>query len=255
LTVQNTAGCILMIDILDIINSTYRKLRRPSELALPYQDAIDTINEIITKRKLDLTLTNQNTETKISDWIQPQNYSEISLPYDLLLPLRVERIDDSIYCGYQFGQGIEVPIVNYEVLDNAYSAVAFYGTPFKMAINRYLWGYWSTPGCYYALRIKYQPDFSSDAGIDDSADLPSFFTGFVSDEAVFTLIDRVDDNSPEWLAYVAAQNKKLPVLLADWEQRWQDFIKLRRGKKAIKTTMLDNQRNYGNNRFYGRRGF
>ncbi len=230
------------MDALSVTQKIYRRLRRPSDAALPYPDILDAVSEVIAKKKVDLNIySNDDSGNTTTGWITA-NGREVSLSNaNILIPLKVERENcDVCRCGYQ----TDVPIVDYDVLDRALGAVAFYGSPLKMALNSY--------GCYgHRYRITYQSDFTDQAEIDGSLDLPSYFAGMVADEATYQLIDQVDDQTEAWMNFVKVQNLKLPVLIAEWEEKWLKFCRHRRGKTTIKTTFWDNRRRNTGRRLRG----
>ncbi len=52
---------------LDIVRRVFERLRKPSDTALPYQTALNTVREVIAMKKLDLAMSDQNSLAATSD--------------------------------------------------------------------------------------------------------------------------------------------------------------------------------------------
>jgi hypothetical protein len=214
---------------LEIVQAVYKRLRMPADTALPYQTVLDIASGVIRKKKLDLSLSEQNAEARTSQWFRPHSTDfELSTATaelaDVLFPIRVER--RPIYGTYETGE--EVPIVNYQVLQNHHDTVAFYGTPIRMAFHN-TFDY--TAETEY--RVVYEEDFSRSLGLDNKLQLPAFFSEMVIDETVYKLLPLVEDNTDEWTLFF---NRMMPVVMEtikDWRFSWERFIRNTHGNRKV----------------------
>lgn len=216
-----------MIDGLAIVQKVYRRLRRPSDLALSYQHILDTIQEVIAQKKLDLSLSTQNSLAVTSDWFTVSS-TDFSMEeqglQDILLPIRAEyRASDSL-----LETGLSLPIVNYEVLNESRGAASFYGSPIRMALRENL-----ETVSQYQFRVIYEPDFADEIDTHSQIDLPNFFVGMIADEATYKLINLVEDNSPDWLMFKKEQRADLALQIADWRVQWDEYVKKFKGRATV----------------------
>lgn len=216
-----------MMDGLAIVQKIYRRLRRPSDLSLPYQTIIDTASEVIAQKKLDLALSEQNSLAITSNWFTV-NSTDFSLEdqglSDILLPVRVEyRPSDS-----ELETGTSLPIVNYEVLNESRYAASFYGEPLRMVLRENL-----ETVSQYQYRVIYEPDFTDEIDTNSKIELPNFFVGMIADESTYKLLNLVEDDSPEWASFKKEQREDLKLQIADWRRQWEKFVEKFKGKATV----------------------
>jgi hypothetical protein len=231
----------------DIVRRVYERLRKPSQQALPYQTVLSTIGEIVARKKLDLALSSQNSTATTSQWFTPTTADFVlqSVGLDgILLPVRVER--RSADSDYETGE--EVPIVNYEVLNTSLGAISFYGDPLRMVFRDEL---------DYITEQQYRVIYESDVDVNGVTlnsiiGLPDFFAGMVVVEAVWELIDLVEDTSDEWLAFYKMVGPKLESQILDKRNGWDRYVRMFKGKSAVpKRTFWDNRGGCSPPRFRG----
>lgn len=231
---------------LDIVNGVYRRLRRPDQNALPWQDALSVIRDVIARKKVDLALAEQNNIGVTSDWFTPTSQDTVlTSAVPILLPISLQRRA----VGSEWTSGVEVPIVNYEVLNtSAPGSAAFYGNPIRLVLlneSDYIAG--------QQYRLIYEPDFSDDFSVDGTTgtspalaramDLPVYFKELIELEAAWSLIDDVLDESPEWIGFKNAKPPKWAMDLQILRPKWDEYVRVFRGRARVpKRTMFDNLR-------------
>lgn len=225
-----------MANGLKIIQLSYENLRKPSDTALPYRTILNKISAVVKKRKLDLALSEQNSLGRVSDWFTPTESDFIlsSFAPNILFPIRVEwRGNDSTV-----GTGTEIPLVNYQVLNDSYGAASFYGSPLRMVFRDEF-----ATVQERQFRIAYETDFTDDIDTNQNIHLPEYFTDYVAAESSYLLMPLVEDNSVEFADFRKMQLNILQQDIADWGAKWRDFVRQFKGKSSVpKRTFLD--RNY-----------
>lgn len=232
---------------LDIVRRVYTRLRKPSQQALPYQTVLQTVSEVIARKKLDLALSSQNSLATTSEWFTPTaadfSLEELGLQDGVLLPIRVEtRGADS-----DIETGPDVPIVNYEVLNTSnVGAISFYGDPLRMVFRDTL-EYISEQ----QYRLVYESDFGDDVSLDSIVGLPAYFAGMVALEACWELIDLVEDSSPEWMEFYKMVSKKFEAQIVDKRKGWDEYVRMFKGRAQVpKRTFFDNRRTPVKTRYF-----
>lgn len=238
---------------LDIVNGVYRRLRRPDQNALPWQDVLSTVRDVVARKKLDLTLAEQNNAAITSDWFTPSSQDTVlTSEVPILLPIALERRS----VGSAWTSGAEVPIVNYEVLNSAAAgSAAFYGNPLRLVLlndSDYIGS--------QQYRLVYEPDFADDYSINDtggsaalSADngLPSYVKELIEIEAAWSLIDDVLDESPEWIGFKNSKEQKWALEIQALNQKWSEYVRIFRGRARVpKRTLFDNMRSAPRTRWF-----
>ena len=228
---------------LDITRRVYERLRKPDTESLPYQVIVNNAQDVIARKKLDLTLSAQNNFAVTSEWFGTSSndfaLTDVDANFEnIFLPIRVEvgNYEDLNAVG------CTIPIVNYEVFPNApNNVVSFYGNPMRMALNGY-----ANNDATRRFRITYEPDFENINGLKGEISLPAFFTGMIVSETMYMTVLTVEDNSPEWQMFVKQIMRQLEVEIADWRQQWAKFVKKFLGRgSVVKRTFLDNRRGRG----------
>lgn len=221
----------------DIVRRVYQRLRRPSQQSLPYQVVLQTVAEVIARKKLDLALSPQNSLATTSRWFTPASTDfalETKGMSGILLPIRVERRS----IGSDWETGEDVPIVNYEVLNTSLNgAISFYGDPVRMVFR---------DGVDYVTqqeyRVIYEADFEEEFNLRSILGLPAYFAGMVVLEAAWELSLLVDDSSPEWQAFLDRSEKRWATEIADKREGWAKFVRMFRGRATVpKRTFWTNQ--------------
>ncbi len=224
---------------IDIARRVYTRLRKPSQQALPWKTVMQTVGEVIARKKLDLALSQQNSLATTSAWFTPASVDfdleELGLEGGVLLPIRVETRG----VGSELESGDDVPIVNYEVLNTSnVGAISFYGDPLRIAFRDGL-DYISEQ----EYRLVYESDFSDEVGLDMVVGLPAFFASMVVLEAAYELLEVVEDTSPEWEAFFEMADKRWPVQIADKREGWDKYVRMFKGRAQVpKRTFFDNRR-------------
>lgn len=220
-----------------IVRDVYRRLRMPSQQALPYQTVLAAVRESVARKKLDLALSPQINLGQMSAWFTPSATDfDLSDPgLEVFLPTRIER--RAVGSDWEIGE--DVPIINYEVLDTSkVGAAAFYGDPMRIAFAHTL-DY--VTGQQY--RLVYEEDFPPTFVLGQDAALPNYFQGAVAIEAAYELLTQVNDESPEWEKYLELSLKQWPALIADKREGWDKYVKMFRGRaQTPKRTFFDNRR-------------
>lgn len=224
---------------LDIIRRVYARLRNPSQQALPWQTVRDAVRDAVALKRLDLALETHSSEGVVSDWFTAPStdflLSDVQLT-GILLPTRLER---------RYAQdtttlvGAEVPSVDYGIFSTAPAGrSSFYGDPLRLALN--------DSADYVAgqqYRLVYEPDFPSSFTTSTDAQMPNYFMGLVSLEAAYDVLDMVEDDSQEWMAFVDRMERKWPLEIVDRRRGWEQYARVFRGRAQVpKRTIWDNMR-------------
>lgn len=223
---------------LDITRRVLERLRRPSETALPFKTILRTVGEVVSIKKLDLALSEQNSLAVTSDWFTPSSndfeINEIGAD-NILLPVRMERRS----IGSEYETGDEQPIVNFEVLNTSQvGAVSFYGSPLRIAFRDSI-DYISEQ----EYRLIYETDFGDTTSLSGTIDLPSYFAAMIGAESAFQLVDLVEDESPEWQNFMKSVEPKWVAEITRWNDKWRDYVRKFKGKAEIPIrTFLQNRR-------------
>ena len=230
---------------LQLVQRIYRRLRMPSQQMLPYKVVLESVHEVIARKKLDLSLSEQNALAITSPWFTPSSadFDLEDLGLSVLLPIRIERkaLDS------EFETGEQVPIVNYEILDTSIvGAVSFYGDPLRMVFRDKL--DYITQQQY---RIIYESDFDETTSLAKVTGLPEFFAGMVVLEAAYELIELIDDTSPEWLNFVKMTSGRWETQIAINVTSWEKYVRKFKGRAQVpKRTYFQNRRDRIPTRFF-----
>lgn len=221
---------------LKIVQLVFENLRKPSETALRYQTILNKTSGVVKKKKLDLALSEQNTLAETSAWFTPSASDFVISDQisNVLLPIRVEwrGLDSDLETG------AEVPIVNYQILNDSYGAVSFYGNPLRMIFRDEL-----DTVTDRQFRMVYESDFSDTIGLANQIKLPDYFTEYVAALVTAVTLPLVEDNSPEYKEFVKLMLPILQQEIIEWEKSWREFVRKFRGKSRVpKRTFLDRNR-------------
>jgi hypothetical protein len=223
---------------IDIVRGVYRRLRRPSQAALPWQDVLQIVSEVISRLKGDLAMSPQNLTAQTSDWFIPSStdfpISELGL--SVLLPIRLERRG----IGSEFETGFEVPTVNYEVLNTSnVGAVSYYGDPLRIVFRDPLETVSNTE-----YRLIYESDTVGVQNLNSVVGLPQFFKSYAILLSGYEAMEIVVDDSDKWEKFVEMFRPSWNLQIIAQDVKWQRFIReFRGGKSQIpKRTFLDNRR-------------
>jgi len=229
----------------DLARSTYRRLRRPSQQALPYKILLEVVAEVVARRKLDLALSTQNSLASRSDWFTPTStdfaLDDLGLEGGVFLPIRMERRG----IGSDTETGDEVPIVNFDVLNTSIvGAVSFYGDPLRVSFRDVEDTVTNTE-----YRLVYESDFGDNVTLSSVVGLPDFFASMVSLEAAYELLEIVESSDAEWMNFLKMVQGKWEMQLVDKRSQWDKYVRMFKGKCAVpKRTFFQNQRSYPLNR-------
>lgn len=222
----------------DLTQKVYRRLRKPSQEALPWRTVMDVLADVVNRRKLDLVLSPHNAKATVSDWFTPASNDILLSDYDIdaMLPIRVEV--RSVGSDFETGEGVD--IVNFDVLERSQNgAVSFYGDPLRMAFR--------DTSDYVGereYRIVYESDIFNDeeAGLSDVVGLPAFFASLVVLETALELLDLVEDLSEEYQLFVKQVRPQWSVLLLDRREQWKRYVVMFKGRARVpKRTYFDNR--------------
>lgn len=215
---------------IDITRRVYRRLKMPSQQALPYKYVLETVGEVISRKRLDLALSSQNSLGVTGDWFTPSE-TDFALDDGILLPIRVERrgIDSDIETGE------DVDITNYSSpRNNPAGTVSFYGDPLRMVFRDEL-DYVSTQ----QYRLFYEPDFEGETTLESVVGLPEYFKSMVVLESCWELLDQIEDSSAEFMEFYKMVSAKWPAQIAMQQPQWERFVRQFRGNRVVKTTFWD----------------
>jgi hypothetical protein len=225
---------------LDIVRGVYRRLRKPSQAALPWQDVINIVRGVVARMLLDLALSPQNSTATTSDWFTPSatDFPMSDLGFaSMLLPIRVERRE----LGSDFETGLETPMVNYEVLDTStVGAISFYGNPIRMVFRDNLDTVTNTE-----YRIVYEDDFLNTLNLNSVVGLPAYFESKAILEAAYEACEVVDDDSAAWMKFVEMYRPGWEMQIGANDKQWDKYVRMFKGKAQVpKRTFWDNKRNF-----------
>jgi hypothetical protein len=223
---------------LDIIRGVYRRLKRPSQTALPWPDVLAIVSEVVSRLKCDLAMSPQNLTAQTSDWFTPDStdFDISDLGLSVLLPIRLERRE----IGSDFETGFNVPTVNYEVLDTStVGGVSFYGDPLRIVFRDPLDTVTNTQ-----YRLVYESDTVGIQNLNSVSGLPQFFKSYAILLSAYEAMEVVDDESEKWMAFVKTFRPDWGMQIAVQTQKWDKFVReFRGGRSQIpKRTFLDNRR-------------
>ncbi len=221
----------------DIVQGVYRRLKMPSQQALPYPLVVQTVAEVIARKKLDLALSNQNSLGITGEWFTPPSTDfvlEENGIQDCLLPIRVEVRG----IGSTQEIGDDVPICSYEVLNTStVGACSFYGEPLRLAFRDDL-----ATVTARQYRVIYEPDFPAGFELEAVTGMPEYFKSMVVLESAWRLLEQVDDDSPEWKDFFKMVSGKWEAQIVDDRPAWDKYVKLFKGRAQVPIrTFWDNQ--------------
>jgi hypothetical protein len=227
----------MQVSGIDIVNGVYRRLRKPSQADLAWQDVVAIAGEVVARMKLDLMMSPQGETAILSDWFVPpaQDFAldDIGL-HDVLLPTRVEmKSIDS-----QFETGADVPCVNFDVLNTSIvGAVAFHATPLRITFRDPTE---SIQQMQY--RMVYETDMVGDLKLDSVTGLPGLFKSKAILDTAYEACELVEDPSNEWMNFVKMYRPSWEAQMARNKQDWIRYIRKFRGKSQIpKRRFFDNR--------------
>jgi hypothetical protein len=223
---------------LDIVRGVYRRLRRPSQTALPWPDVLSIVSEVVSRLKCDLAMSPQNLTSQTSEWFTPSSadFPLSDLGLSVLLPVRLERRD----IGSDFETGFNVPAVNYEVLDTStVGGVSFYGEPMRIVFRDPLDTVINTE-----YRLIYESDTVGVTNLNSVTGLPQFFKSYAILLSAYEAMEIVVDDSEKWTKFVEMFRKSFELQIVAQEAKWRRYIREFRGGKSQvpKQTFLDNRR-------------
>jgi hypothetical protein len=223
---------------LDIIRGVYRRLKRPSQTALPWPDVLAIVSEVVSRLKCDLAMSPQNLTAQTSEWFTPDStdFAIDDLGLSVLLPIRLERRE----IGSDFETGFNVPTVNYEVLDTStVGGVSFYGDPMRMVFRDTLDIVTNTE-----YRLVYESDTVGVANLNSVVGLPQFFKSYAILLSAYESMEIVVDDSEKWMEFIKLFRPSWENQIAIQANTWQRYIRdFRGGKSQVpKRTFLDNRR-------------
>jgi len=227
----------MSVNGIDIVRGVYRRLRRPAQSDLAWQDVLAIVGEVVARMKYDLMMSPQGDTAKISDWFVPSStdfaLGDVGIQ-NCLLPTRVEKKGlDS-----EFETGADVPCVAVDVLDTSnVGAVAFYGSPLRMAF--------CDPFDYVTqmqYRVVFQTDTVDGISLSTVTGLPNFFQAKAILDAAYQAMEICEDQSAEWLSFVKMYRPDWGGEMKQKNQDWIRYVRKFRGKSQIpKTRFWDNR--------------
>jgi hypothetical protein len=223
---------------LDIVRGVYRRLRRPSQTALPWPDVLAIVSEVVSRLKCDLAMSSQNLTAQTSDWFIPSvaDFPLSELGISVLLPIRLERRE----VGSDFETGFNVPTVNYEVLDTStVGGVSFYGDPMRIVFRDPLDFVTNTE-----YRLIYESDTVGVQNINSIVGMPQFFRSYATLLSAYEAMEIVLDDSKKWEKFIKTFRPDWGMQLALQNDTWQRYIREFRGGKSQvpKRNFIDNRR-------------
>jgi hypothetical protein len=189
-----------MIIVSEILTAGYRKLGRPSQADMPYQDLLDIARDVIRENTLDLKLMARNHTNTAGGWVTPTDSdmtaSGFTSGLDNIVPVKMEwrpTGSDSTLLP------LKAEIVSYEALGdlarisgqtyvafyNGWQSIAFSETAETLAQREY--------------RLIYEDmeDISA-LTTTSTAQIPAIFVTFCQDDVAFRALDYVENPSEAW---------------------------------------------------------
>lgn len=217
----------------DILKQSYAYLGKPSQLKLPYQSIIDSLNRKVNGRLLDMQLSSNNWRAKLSS-VKTFNSQDVALNLDSYsIPVRVE----SRAIGSD-GEWEEEEIVDYAGWNSTNRpAVAFYGTPTRMVLN--------SDVNTREFRILYETGDVTINSLTQDIELAGIFVPLLFDEVTLDCLAMVNDTTPEWAARAQRLERILTIDLVKQDERFKKWVNISRNQGVIYKEAFNEGRTYG----------
>lgn len=210
-----------------VVSSVYMLLRRPSQQKLPYTDVLTRLNALLRGYMQDQNLNGRQQRTAIAD----VTFTEDTIDYRVSVPgvedfepLRLEYSPDYTNANSAW---YEMQIVPFEAWDKHYSrpqpSASFYGSPTMGGVKAKLnldWQDFSRS----SFRLSYRQPLVAVLQMGDRPPLPADFMPMVEYDLAVDCMSIVNDNSPEWLGWVAATKPDYIARVQDWRTKWTDYL-------------------------------
>jgi hypothetical protein len=219
----------------DIIKGVIRRLGRPAQGDMPYQDLLSITLDVVRERRLDLKLSTKNRTLEIGSWSTPNAKEMPSAGFanglDNFLPVKVEwrmaGSDDVIPA--------KAEVVNYANLADLYSTsrgetyVSFYEGFSMIAFPESVDTLQSRE---YRIVLENLEDVDLNA-LTDRADFPDLFITLLMDDISLRAIDYVDSPTVEWAEKRERLRPSLMANLAKNEQRFDVWKRTQYGNRKV----------------------
>jgi|SRR5580765_225935 len=212
-----------------VISGVYTLLRRPSELKLHPDDVKELLNDDLRGRTQDLDLMGREQRTESREVaVDPDDYDyrvRMTAVPDFE-PVRLE------YCAPVYANveaWNEVILMNPRVWKTHYTwqdkvIGAFYGSLAVQDGCRLKLNLDPPAASTYRWRLTYRTPFLRIVQEGERPPIPGNFLPLLKLSTALKCIPIVNDNSPEWDAWVARVSPVYVAELTQWEQRWQTYL-------------------------------
>lgn len=224
-----------MILASDIVKDAMRKMGRPSQADLPYQDVLDFTRDIVRERMLDYKLTTRGHTIETGSWTAPTEREMLSATFtgtDNFIPVKIEwRFSGTDDISYKS------QVTSYENLDdlrresvssleswtafyNGFSQIAFSYTLEELATREF--------------RVIFESlDDISLTSLSHNAEMPAILLSLLSDEVALKGIEYVNNNTEEWINKRDRFRESLMMSLARNESRFERLKNSVFGNKKV----------------------
>jgi hypothetical protein len=205
-----------------VLTEAYRKLGRPSQVDMPYQDLISIVKDVVRGLYLDLKLSARAHTTEQGNWVIPSAREMSSAVFTgggYIIPVSAEwRYADSGDDAVTF----PVEIVAYEQISWdgvtwARPVVAFYNDFLEIRFS-------DIEDILFNREYRITYEAMSDVDVNeltDTVQIPDLFTSYLSDEAAVRTLDYIDGNE----AWAEKRARLRPLLMMALLENKGRFIK------------------------------
>ena len=229
----------------DIVTTAYRKLGRPSQGDLPYQDVLDNARDAMRGRMLDLKLSARNHSVVTGGWVTPNDREMVSAGF---VGGQVNIIPVSAEWRYTNTDLDIIPrkadIVAFEQLPELYrvarqSSETFVSFYTENGVSKIAFSETAETLAYREYRIIYESmadvDFDS---LTSEAGLPELFVTLCGVETALSSLDAVENSTEEWKEKRDRLRASLTFEFAQHNQRFEKWSKTLYGNKKVRKTRL-----------------
>jgi hypothetical protein len=224
-----------MILASDIVKGVYRRLGRPAQGDLPYQDVLALIRDFVRELRLDLKLSATNKTLEIGQWTTPnaQQMPVAGFANGLsnFIPVKVEwRAAGSDWDTVPN----KAEVVSYESLADMYANstaavyVAFYEGFSSIAFPEPSSTLQSRE---YRVICENLEDVNSLSLTSSIGDAPELLITYISDGVAYRALDYVDTVSIEW---TDKRERLRPLLVQNWQENKRRFEQWKNGRYGNK---------------------
>lgn len=225
----------------DVLSEAYRKLGRPGQTDMPYEDLIKIVRDVWRGLTLDLKFAAKGHQAIQGNWVTPTSREMSSASFTgggYIIPLSAEWRPSGSDPDYLPNSA---EIIAYEQINNIgygtdKSIVAFYD-----GFGQIVFG--DLEGVLFEREYRITYESLSDVDLDQTTDLiqtPDLFVSYLSDEAAVRALDYVDGNEV-WAEKRERLRGILTAQIMEGRQRFEKWKKTQFGnKKSTKKGVYKN---------------